>query len=70
MPEMKKSAPAVMPITIVAPKSGSATASPIITATRNDALTAPFQNLETRQPARSMNTAVAITTASLPNSLG
>ena len=57
-------------MTIVAPKSGSITASPINTPTISTAGTEPFQNFSMRQPAQSRKTAVEMTTKIFPSSLG
>ena len=70
IPATKNSTPAVSAITIVAPKSGSATASPISTPTMATAGSAPFQKRSMRQPMRSSSTLVATTARIFPNSLG
>ena len=70
MPATRNSTPAVSAITMVAPKSGSTTASPISTAATPTTGTAPFQNRSTLQPMRSSITDVATTTSILASSLG
>ena len=67
---MNISTPPESAITIVEPKSGSATASAMGSPMMHNARTAPFQNSSIRQPALSRKTAVAMTTAILANSLG
>ena len=70
MPATKNRMPAVSAITMVAPKSGSATANPISRAATPTAGNAPFQNRSTRHPIRSSRTADETTTSIFANSLG